>query len=1008
MKITKTVALLTALVFMLTQVLLAGWAVVNTNALNNHTDQDTVLTTPAVGEGAPQPAPVAAAPAAGVTDFLMGGGPTPASSASAPSAQAAGAVLPDTVADSNTPATSPAAQTSGAVSQPEDSSSDTPTQATGTVESDTKLDSTGTHPPSTPVLPVPPPLGVTNTVKPSTLFYSEAQQEATLNEWAGGLAIPNESRGMLGLLADVMTSIRNFASTVWTAVKQAVRSIIFKPLDSGGMTYGDGTVYLNSVFASAFNNDRMGVMHTLLHEAFHNIGRGLDNYLGFLGLGNRHDEGSTDARAWRALEIISTNKMNDRGWQEVTGEEFGPEYDRYHASENVKDEYYTIGENPVTGERIVNRYIMGGIPWHDLRLTGDYMCFSFHKNFNFSGQTEVYRSDNTLARIIKYEKAGVGERPGLNNRIASITYYDMAGTSVTRKEEYVWPLAISRDCFQIITKDPEGVVLSSQWYEQDTRKLGDVPHPIANNWNAPSDITVNSPTSSGQVTLSGTRVPGTSIWYSVDGGLTYKKLVDAIPPVALAGMIPMASPTWSGDIFLPSGTTTISVISRFTAMAAGILTSVASSPVALEPITFIVPVPTVIAAVPDAYGKVNLSGAVTAGHSVYYSFDGQKWMLADSTTSTGQWSKQVTLPAAGTTTIYVRAKIGQAFSESATTTATFSVPAPTLVATTPDANGKVTISGTAVFGQSIQYSYDGVKWLTAGAVSSTGAWSRQITLPAAGTTTIQVRAMKATFFSESVSTSVTFTVPVPTVAAATPNASGKVALSGTVSANQEVQYSFDGQTWLAADNTTANGQWSRLVTLPAAGITTIYVRAKTGNFFSESAAVTVTFTVPEPTLNVATPDANGKVTLSGTAVAGQSIQYSFDGVTWLSAGAFTGSTWTKQITLPATGTTTIYARAQKGNFFSESVSASVTFTVPAPTVTATPLNSRNEVTLSGTVTRNHTVQYSLDGVTWLTVTSSTPSGLWSRLLKLPVGVTSIFVRAKIGNLCSEPVTQAIA
>jgi len=488
-----------------------------------------------------------------------------------------------------------------------------------------------------------------------------------------------------------------------------------------------------------------------------------------------------------------------------------------------------------------------------------------------------------------------------------------------------------------------------------------------------------------------------------DQALT-KSAGDAADPAANANQTKTASvvpPAGSVDFLMGAGSGSSPASSEPAEAAA----TVASQ----SPATPVVP-PTVVATVPDASGRVTLAGTVTPSSYVYYSFDNKTWSIADSTTSSGAWSREITLPSTGTTEIYVRAKKGTDYSASVVTTVTFTVPAPVVNVSVPNAEGRVTLSGTAPAGYTIYYSVNGGSPMSAGIVSTSGAWTKSgILLTNNGTNAISVYAKKAKFQSESVSVNVNFnsTVPVPTLAVTAPDARGRVMLTGTVTPDQIVSYSVNGQTWLTADITTHDGLWSKEITLPAAGTTTIYVRATDTVARRSSEIVTreVTFIVAAPTANASVPTVQGRVTLSGTVTPSQIVQYSLDGETWQFAGYSESGTWSKEITLPATGTTTIRTRSKlnSGNFYSESVLTPVTFTIPAPVVAVTEPGVNGKVRISGTGIAGYTIYYSVNGGPATAGGTVSSLGNWAKsdILLPNVGSNTIVVYAKKGNFQSE-------
>ena len=691
-KICKYISVVTMFAFIATQVVPVGLAI-DPGTLSKKADTEQVLTK-AVGDTADPSAdtakttvtPVAAAASAGTVGFLMGTLPAP-SVVSSNATEAVKSAPASTVAAVNAEVAS-----AGAGAQAAGSTTQTTTANTQTTD-----------------LPVAPPLGLTNEDQPATLFYTVAERQETLNDWRGGLAIPRATPTFLDLLADVMTSIRKFASDVWTAFKNSVTSIIVQPLREGlfGQADGEnnGKIRLNSIYVDdLFMKDRGTLFFLLLHESFHRIGGAIDVSMGFKSnMGSSSSDQLTSERALKAQDIIATNSSNGRGWREILGDEWSLEH--FHSSLTKKDEVYTISTDPKTGERTVARYSYGDLDWYwSQPLVGGTQQPNIKDNLIFSGQSEVYRADNTLARIIQYEQSGRGVRPDGTNKIASITYYDTAGTAVVSRAEYTAYAAGDR--YQVTLKNAAGEVLSAKWYQTVNGKPVELPE----GWNLPTGIIATAPTSAGYVTVSGTRAANTSIWYSLDGGLTYKQLV-------VAG----SNAAWSGRITLPAGTSTISVISRTTVTSAGVSTTLASELVVLAPITYAaptVPVPTnVVVTVPTSAGVVTVSGTRAANTSIWYSLDGgltYKQLIASG--SSTSWTGNITLPV-GTSTLSVISKTTAVVSGVSTVISSAAVvlapvtrmaPAPVVTAlpATTGTNPFV-LKGTKAAGESIWISADG-------------------------------------------------------------------------------------------------------------------------------------------------------------------------------------------------------------------------------------------------------------------------------------------------------------
>lgn len=505
------------------------------------------------------------------------------------------------------------------------------------------------------------------------------------------------------------------------------------------------------------------------------------------------------------------------------------------------------------------------------------------------------------------------------------------------------------------------------------------------------------PTSDGKVNLSGKGPVGYTIYYSVNGGT----------PVAV-GIVP-SSGNWSkaSVALTKGGDNTITVYAKkgnFQSESAEIK------------VNLLVSTPTVVATVPTADGKVNLSGKATAGYTIYYSVNGGPAVAAGTVPLSGNWVKTgVLLGKVGENTITVYAKKGTVQSDSAETKVNFTVARPTVVATSPTADGRVTLSGKAPAGYTIYYSMNGGPGVAAGTVPLSGNWIKTgVMLGKAGENTITVYAKKGNFQSENAETKANFVVAMPTVGATVPTADGKVNLSGRGPVGYTIYYSVNGGTPVAVGIVPSSGNWSKVsVALTKGGENAITVYAKKGNFQSDSAEIKVNFPVAKPTVDATVPTADGKVNLSGTAPAGYTVFYSVNGGAPVAVGIVPASgAWTRSdVMLTKAGENSIIVFAKKGTVQSESAETKVNFSVATPTVVATVPSADGKVTLSGLAPAGYTIYYSLDGGDWQPSSAiAADDGKWQleNVQLKHTGVTRIAVCAKKDDFQSEAASVEVA
>ena len=226
--------------------------------------------------------------------------------------------------------------------------------------------------------------------------------------------------------------------------------------------------------------------------------------------------------------------------------------------------------------------------------------------------------------------------------------------------------------------------------------------------------------------------------------------------------------------------------------------------------------------------------------------------------------------------------------------------------------------------------------------------------------------------------------------------------SGTLGAGEKIQVSVNGTTWI--DATASAGTWSAIgVTLVAGG--TLSVRsidtagnttAGSGHSYTldqtaPSAVATVTAlsadtgTAGDFITSVAAQTVSGSY--SGTLGAGEKIQVSVNGITWIDATAGAGTWSASGVTLAAAAGTLSVRSIDAANNITAGNGHSYTLDQTAPSAVATVLALSADTgtagdfitsvaaqtvsgSYSGTLTAGEKIQVSVDGSTWIDATAA--------------------------------------
>ena len=447
------------------------------------------------------------------------------------------------------------------------------------------------------------------------------------------------------------------------------------------------------------------------------------------------------------------------------------------------------------------------------------------------------------------------------------------------------------------------------------------------------------------------------------------------------------------------------------------------------------------------------TGTLAAGETIQVSTDGATWI--DAMAGAGTWTASVTLPSGSGTlsvrTIDVAANVAAGAGHSFTLDTTAPAAPAINVIGGPDSTvstqpGDATITGTAEAGSSVAVK-SGATTLGTATADGSGNWrlvlsgSNLATIGQGSGKTVTATASDLAGNTSTTTTSLAFTVDTATPAAfatvtglsSDSGASGDFitntaaqtvsgTFTGALGAGEKVQVSTDGTTWI--DATAGSGTWTASVTLPpGSGTLSVQtidaagnVTAGTGHGFTLDAVAPVAVatvtalsadsgTAGDFITNLASQTVSG--TFTGTLGAGETIQVSVDGTTWIDASAGAGTWSAAGVTLPSGSgalsvrTIDVAANVTAGTGHAFTLDASAPAAAAAVTALSADSGTAGDFvtnvagqTVSGTFTgalgAGEKIQVSVDGATWIDATAG--AGTWSAAVTLPSGVGTLSVR----------------
>jgi hypothetical protein len=304
----------------------------------------------------------------------------------------------------------------------------------------------------------------------------------------------------------------------------------------------------------------------------------------------------------------------------------------------------------------------------------------------------------------------------------------------------------------------------------------------------------------------------------------------------------------------------------------------------------------------------------------------------------------------------------------------------------------VTFTGTGQYGWAVTLTADGGQASTT--VGSSGTWTVDMTFTTGGSKSVLAYYTDLAIHDNTFGTATrAITVTMVAVITVTSHSAGSglfvgstVTFTGTAQPSRQLSLAFgglSGQPWVDS-----SGTWSWTVTVTA--VTNLTGRYMTGSSYSFSFGF-----VERAALIVSSPTAGsafdaGAVTFSGTASTGSSLYYSVDGGAAVYGVLVRAGSWSVAVSLPTAGEHTVrfwYSDAPERAAERTVVINLAPLTITSPTGSLTSVQGQS-VAFAGTGHSGASVQYSVDGETWGSITPV--DGAWSLSLDgLTVGTRTV-------------------
>ncbi len=483
----------------------------------------------------------------------------------------------------------------------------------------------------------------------------------------------------------------------------------------------------------------------------------------------------------------------------------------------------------------------------------------------------------------------------------------------------------------------------------------------------------------GTLTVSGNTEPGASVKVTFPDGTS-------------ANIIAGPSGTYSATSAdsQPSGTVSVAVKD-----AAGNAAPVASTGFA----DTTAPIKPSLAAAANADGTLTASGTAEPGSTLKVTFpDGTTTTVT--ATAAGTYAASSTAPQpSGSVSAIAKDPAGNASPVASSAYADTTAPAKPTAGVAANADGTITVSGSAEPGSTIKITYpDGSTATATAGPAGTYAVTSPNNQPS-GNVSVVAKDPAGNTSSAATSAYADSTPPgAPTLASAS-NADGTLTVSGTSEPGSVVKVTFpDGSTANAVAG--ANGLYSAMsAAAQPSGNVSVIAKDLGGNASPAASAAYVDVTPPaKPTLATAV-NADGTVTVSGSAESGTVVKVTFaDGtianVTASAAGTYTVTSATNQ----PTGTISAIAKDTSGNASPIATTAFADASAPVQPTLAAAANADGTVTVSGTAEPGSTVKVTFPDGSVGTATAI-PAGTYAITSATPQPSGPVLALAKdaVGN-----------
>ncbi len=505
---------------------------------------------------------------------------------------------------------------------------------------------------------------------------------------------------------------------------------------------------------------------------------------------------------------------------------------------------------------------------------------------------------------------------------------------------------------------------------------------------APTAPTMTTtPNANGTLTVAGTGEPGSTVKVTFPDGTTGTAIIPASGAYAVTSATPQTSGSAAASVTDPAGNTSTAASKPF------VDTSAPAAPAS--------------ATTTNPNGTLTVSGTAEPGSSVTVTFpDGTSAIVPvgangtySATSATPQTSGSVS-----TTATDAAGNVSPTMTKTVSDT---TAPVAPTAATTPNANGTLTVSGTGEPGSTVKVTFrDGT--IGTAVVPASGAYSVTSSTPqTSGPVATTVTDAAGNTSSPTASTFADTTPPAAPTSGTTANANGTLTTSGTGEPGSTVKVTFPDGTSVVVP-VAANGTYSATSAAPqGSGTVTAVTTDAAGN---ASAPVSKTYsdtTAPVAPTTTTSANPNGTLTVSGTGEPGSTVKVTFpDGSTGTAIVPASGAYAVTSVAPQTSGPISAVVTDAAGNASPVKTATFADTSAPvAPTMTTTP-NANGTLTASGTAEPGSTVKVTFpDGTTATAVVPASGTYALTSAAPQTSGVVKAVATDVAGNVSPATTTS---